>query len=267
MIERRRFFFRLSGSLALQACCLATLLPLFAQELAPQASDAKALELADATLKAMGGSEGWDTARFFRFDFAVEEGGKVRGSYRHWWDRKTGRYRLEGKNKEGKPFIVLFNVNDRKGKAWLEGKLADTEQTAKLLEYGYDRFINDTYWILMPYKMKDPGVHLQWEEPRSDPSGKKWMVVHLSFDKGVGLTPGDQYWAFIDPDTHLMGRWEYVLEGEKPPAEAWTWEGWRRFGPILLSPDKKGAGKDTMIRFPNLSVSETVDESVFREPV
>ena len=64
-----------------------------------------------------------------------------------------------------------------------------------------------------------------------------------------------------------MGRWEYVLEDEKPPATAWTWEEWKRFGPILLSPVKKEVGQDTVIRFPNLSVSETVDESAFKEPV
>ncbi len=230
-------------------------------------SDPRALALADATLKAMGGAEGWNAARFFRFDFVVEKGGKPLGSYRHWWDRETGRYRLEGKNKEGKPFVVLFSVHDRKGKAWLEGKPADAVNTAKLLDYAYGRFINDTYWILMPYKLRDPGVRLKLEEPRTDSAGRKWSVLHLSFDPGIGLTPGDQYWALIDPQTRLMGRWEYVLEGDKPAAEAWTWDGWRRFGSILLSPEKKEVGSDTVIRFPNLEVSDRVDESAFKEPV
>jgi hypothetical protein len=237
-----------------------------AQESPAPPPDSKASDLADATFKAMGGPEGWNAARFFRFDFVVEKGGKVLANYQHWWDRQTGRYRLEGKNKEGKPFVVLFNVQDRKGKVWLEGKPADAEASAKLLEYAYGRFINDSYWILMPLKMKDPGVHLTAEDSRADVAGKKWSVVQLSFDKGIGLTSGDHYWAFIDPETHLMGRWEYVLEDEKPPATAWTWEEWKRFGPILLSPVKKQVGADTVIRFPNLSVSETVDESAFKEP-
>ncbi|HMC81727.1 MAG TPA: hypothetical protein VKL61_00675 [Candidatus Polarisedimenticolia bacterium] len=240
---------------------------LLAQNSTAPPSDPKALDLADATLKAMGGQEGWKAARFFRFDFSVEKGGKVLANYQHWWDRQTGRYRLEGKNKEGKPFVVLFNVQDRKGKVWLDGKPADAEASAKLLEYAYGRFINDTYWILMPFKLRDPGAHLRAEEPRTDASGKKWSVAQLSFDEGIGLTPADHYWAFIDPETHLMGRWEYVLEGEKPPPTAWTWEEWKRFGPILLSSVKKEVGADTVIRFPNLSVSETVDESAFKEPV
>jgi len=256
------------STLLVVAALLAGPSALLAQESTAPPSDPKALDLADVTLKAMGGQEGCNAARFFRFDFVVEKGGKiVGGGYQHWWDRQTGRYRLEGKNKEGKPFVVLFNVQDRKGRVWLEGKPADAEASAKLLEYAYGRFINDTYWFLMPFKMKDPGVRLRAEEPRADPSGKKWSVVQLSFDKGIGLTSGDRYWAFIDPETHLMGRWEYVLEDEKPPATAWTWEEWKSFGPILLSPVKKEVGTDTVIRFPNLSVSETVDESAFKEPV
>jgi hypothetical protein len=230
------------------------------------AGAAEALALADAVFQAMGGDSGWRAARFFRFDFVVEKEGKVLGSYSHWWDKTTGRYRLEGKNKEGQAFVILFNVQDRKGKAWLDGKPADAEQNAKLLEFGYGRFINDTYWFLMPLKMRDPGVRLQLEGERTDSSGKQWQVLHLSFDQGIGLTPGDQYWAFLDPVTHLMGRWEYVLQDEKPPATAWTWEDWRKFGPLTLSPVKKKEGGDITIRIANLAVSDTVDESAFREP-
>ena len=253
-----------SSALLLLLAVALSVLPASAAD--PPASDPAAVILADAAFGAMGGQRGWEAARFFRFDFVVVKEGKELANFRHWWDRDSGRYRLEGKNKEGKAFIVLFNVNDRKGKVWVDGKPADAETTSKLLEFGYDRFINDTYWFLMPYKMKDPGVHLKSEGTKADPAGKKWQVVHLSFDGGIGLTPGDQYWAFLDPATHLMGRWEYVLQGEKPPATAWTWEGWKPYGPLLLSAEKKKVGEGTVIRFDNLSVSEAVDESVFREP-
>ena len=230
------------------------------------ASDPQATKLADAVMQSLGGSAAWDSARYFRFDFVVEKGGKTLANYRHSWDRFTGRYRLEGTNKEGKPFVVLFNVNDRTGKVWVDGKPADPEKTAKMLEYGYDRFINDTYWFLMPYKMKDPGVHLSYEGEKADDSGKKWEVVRLSFDKGIGLTSGDQYWAFVDPATHLMGRWEYELEGKEHEKGSWTWQEWKKIGPLMLCADKKENGGDTMIRTPFQTVSETVAESAFQDP-
>jgi hypothetical protein len=112
----------------------------------------------------------------------------------------------------------------------------------------------------------DPGVQLQDEGEKADSAGKKWRVLHLSFQQGIGLTPGDQYWAFIDPATHLMGRWEYVLQDEKPPATAWTWEDWKKFGSLTLSPLKKMEGGNVSIRIDNLAVSDSVDESAFREP-
>jgi hypothetical protein len=225
-----------------------------------------AADIAEQVFQAMGGSRGWAAAHFLRFDFAVEKQGKILSRYRHWWDRDRGRYRLEGTNKEGKAFVVLLNVQDRKGKAWLDGGRAAAEEEAKLVDYAYGRFINDTYWFLMPMKMTDPGVHLQREADRTDPAGKQWQILHLSFAAGIGLTPGDQYWAWIDPATHRMERWEYVLQDEKPPAEAWTWEGWKRFGPLTLSPLKRKVGEDLAIRIDNLTVSETIDESAFKEP-
>jgi hypothetical protein len=231
----------------------------------PRAED-PAASLAAAALQAMGGEVGWGRARFFRFDFAVEKGGKALRTYRHWWDRATGRYRLEGSTREGTPYVVLFNVRDRTGKVWLDGRAAEGETAAQILKSAYGRYINDTYWLLMPFKLRDPGVRLRYEGKRTDAAGKEWEVIHLSFDSGIGLTPGDQYWALLDPVTHLMGSWEYVLEGEKPPPAAWSWEGWRRIGSILLSPDKRKIGDDTAIRFPVLEVSEEADESVFRDP-
>lgn len=240
--------------------------PARAQAPATGAGDAQAARVADEAWQALGGDAAWNQARFLRFSFEVEKEGKILASYRHAWDRFTGRYRLEGTNKEGKPFVILFNVNDRTGKAWVDGKPADPEKTRQMLEYGYGRFINDTYWFLMPYKMKDPGVHLAYEGEKSDDSGKKWQVVRLSFDKGIGLTSGDQYHAFIDPASHLMGRWDYELEGEEHDKGSWNWTDWKKIGPLMLCPDKKQIGGNTMIRTPFQVVSETVDESAFQEP-
>ncbi|NCQ34498.1 hypothetical protein GW813_05340, partial [bacterium] len=36
---------------------------------------------------------------------------------------------------------------------------ADTDLDA-LSEQAYQRFINDSYWFVMPLKLEDPGVHL-----------------------------------------------------------------------------------------------------------
>ena len=118
-------------------CCAAIVLgdsllhrPLQARADSPAAgSDPQAVRIASEVWTALGGDAAWEKARYFRFDFVVEVTGKPPRSYRHWWDRLTGRYRVEGTNKEGQALVILFNVNDRTGRAWVDGKPAESEKT------------------------------------------------------------------------------------------------------------------------------------------
>ena len=83
---------------------------------------------------------------------------------------------------------------------------------------------NDSYWFLMPYKLLDPGVHLGYEGVIKDSTGR-FEKLSLNFT-AVGLTPGDRYWVFVDPNSHRVQRWEFILQGQEPPAARWSWEGW-----------------------------------------
>ncbi len=112
----------------------------------------KAVELARGVLDAMGGEEAWASTRFLRFNFF--------GFRLHHWDRHTGRHRLEGKSREGDSYVVLHDVNTREGTVVVGGKEASGEDKAQWLERAYGAWINDSHWLLMPYKLLDPGVNL-----------------------------------------------------------------------------------------------------------
>jgi hypothetical protein len=84
--------------------------------------DAKAEEIAHSVMNAMGGEKAWYGAHFVRFDFIVDLGDKVVANRSHLWDKMTGRYRMDDKTKDGKPRVVLFNINDRMGDAYVDGK-------------------------------------------------------------------------------------------------------------------------------------------------
>lgn len=200
-------------------------------ERAAAAKDPKAVEVALRSMAAMGGQERLAAARLLRFDFAPVRDGKVTGSYHHWWDRHRGAYRLEGVSKEGVPYRVLFDVNSKQGRAWLGARELAGEELVHWLEVGYGRFINDTYWLLMPWKWLDPGVNLGYEGKKTV-DGQEYEVVTLSFESGVGLTSNDRYWAYVSTTTNLMERWEFVLETEEgapgsAAPTAWAWEGWK----------------------------------------
>jgi hypothetical protein len=126
--------------------------------------------------------------------------------------------------------------------------------------------VNDTYWLLMPYKLQDPGVNLAYEGT-TELDGKSYDKLHVTFGK-VGLTPGDQYWAFINRDTHLMDRWAYLLQDEPREAAptAWLWQGWQRFGKIQLAPTRQQVGGDRKLELSDIAVFETLPDSVFTSP-
>src|ERR1051326_9509676 len=119
--------------------------------------DAKADEIAHAVMNAMGGEKAWYAAHFVRYDFIVDLGNKVVENRSHLWDKMTGRYRLEDKTKDGKPRVVLFSINDRKGNAYVDGKKLDGPAGAKAVKDAYEAFINDMYWLAMPSKWLHTG--------------------------------------------------------------------------------------------------------------
>ncbi len=185
-------------------------------------NDAKASEIAQTMMKAMGGQNAWNAARFVRYDFKVTAGGKTAVDRSHLWDKHTGRYRLEQKNKIGESEVVLFNTATKQGAVFINHKKIDGDEAAGALKDAYGAFINDMYWLAMPWKWMDSGVHLKYAGTQQR-GGVAFDVVQLSFAQ-VGLTPGDQYKAFISPVSHLMTHWEYTLQGGNKGSWDWQYE-------------------------------------------
>jgi len=232
-------------------------------------SDKRSLELADKMMTAMGGQKALDAIQYLRFDFVVRVKGKEASRHRHLWDKWHGRYRLEGRLRDGKSYCIAFaDINRKSGWAYIDGKKVDGDDERTRLTYGYRRFINDTYWLLMPWKLKDPGVNLTYEGVQKDSATQKdFDVVHLTFDH-VGLTPKDHYWAFINSSTHLMERWKFSLPQDSGAAETgdYYWKEWQDVGSVRFAFDKMAADGEDEIRTENVQEFRTVNDSVFADP-
>ena len=222
--------------------------------------DAKADEIAHTMMNAMGGEKAWYAAHFVRFDFKVNVGGKMVEDRSHLWDKMTGRYRLEDKTKDGKLRVVLFNINDRKGETYVDGKKVEGAAGAKAVKDAYEAFINDMYWLAMPWKWLDKGVTLQYLGPQ-EREAKKYEVVELSF-QSVGLTPGDKYRAFIAPDTKIMTHWEYTLQGGQNGA--WDWQ-YAKHGNVMLASNHTNT-EGASINMGNVALFDKVDDTFFTDP-
>lgn len=235
-----------------------TLLPGLSFAAAESAERESAAQIADQVLAAVGGAEGWAATHHLRFTFA--------GARTHHWDVRSGDHRLEGTTREGVAYVVLSNVNTKTGTVWLDGTLAEGEAASEWLERAYGAWINDTYWLLLPFKLQDPGVNLsRLDDVEID--GARYQVLELTFGE-VGLTPGDRYRVYVDPSTSLVARWDYVLESFEAGREAtaWIWGGWERHGSIQLATSRTMVGDTRELPLSNLGVFDELPRSVYEDP-
>ena len=190
--------------------------------------DQKAQQLARELWQASGG-ESWRNVSELRFTFIVEENGKELARAEHHWNVAAGTDRVKWKGKD-----VTVNLaspaQDEDGKA------------------AHARWVNDSYWLLAPLKVLDPGVRLT-PEGMKESEGVQCETLRMSFEQ-VGLTPGDQYLLYIDPETKLVRAWDYIPKPES--VTHGTWEKYESFGPLKLATEHNFGGR--MIRFANVEV-------------
>jgi len=223
-------------------------------------SDPSALALADSVMQGLGGKAAWDKAKYIAFDFVVSRHDTTLNRRSLRWDRATDRMRIEGKDGKGRTYVILTDMAHKSGVTKLDGAPADSATHAALLERAYQIWVNDTYWMLMPYKLRDPGVHLA--DAGVDATGRL-RVLALSFDK-VGLTPGDRYWVYIDPKTHLVSRWEMLLQSNKDGVKTVVgWTDWHEYDGIQLAGRRPFEDGSIEIRMENITVAPAPPAGAF----
>ena len=224
--------------------------------------------LALRVYEASGGPAAWHSLSYLRFNFTVARGGERQRTVRHFWDRRTGDYRVEQRGPGAESYVVLFNVNTREGQGYWQGDTLEAKSNTEQLEDAYRRFINDTYWLLAPFKLFDPGVNRTYAPDSSDEATE---ALHLSFGD-VGLTPGDQYWLFIDKGTGRLVRWTYVLESDGPetPPRSFVWDDYEEHitpgGPIYFATRKRGVGAPFAIYNDAIKTPTLVPADMFTDP-
>jgi hypothetical protein len=190
-----------------------------------EASDSMAIVIADSVMEAMGGRKNWDNTRYLSWNFF--------GRRVHTWDKWDGLNRIEFQNED---LIIEFNVNTKEGKVIQDGaEVIDEAEKAELLQRGYEIWVNDSYWLLMPFKMKDSGVTLTYLGEEESPEGIPSYKLQLTFDE-VGVTPQNKYHVFVDTTDYLVKHWMYFPEAEmEEPRISTVWADYQQHGEILLS--------------------------------
>ena len=199
-------------------------------------SDEEAIEIADQVMVELGGRQAWDETRYLTWSCFWRR--------RHVWDKQTGDLRVEGVDRETeRPYLVLMNLNTRQGRVWKNGDtVTDPEELDAMLEYGESVWINDSYWMFMPYKLKDSGVTLKYLGSAEMLDGRQAEVLQLTF-QAVGRTPENKYLVYVADDTGLVEQWDYYENADdEGPQFSSPWHNWQRYGQILLSDNRRPLG-------------------------
>ncbi|MBL7873319.1 MAG: hypothetical protein JNM78_16995 [Cyclobacteriaceae bacterium] len=212
-------------------------------------SDPAAIQLADSIMHAMGGRGNWDEARFISWNF--------NGRRDLVWDKQTGQVRIEST-----PDSTIYLVNEKTGvgRVRIKGiEITEPDSLKKLLDKAKAIWINDSYWLVMPYKIKDSGVTIKYMG-EDTLKGNRYNSLILTF-KEVGVTPQNMYKLYVDKREKLVRYWAYYPSAaEDKMGFVRPWDNYQNYGGILMSADRSdGAGPK------NLKVDESLPDKLFTE--
>jgi hypothetical protein len=200
----------------------------------------------------LGGEDAFEKCRYIRFTWTYEHEGEVKSTRSHVWDRFEGDYVLEfTDSKTSAEYKVYFNVNSKRGSAFKDGAAVPETENAQLVERAYSIFINDTYWLLAPTKLRDPGARIQFvghsrrvgDRDVKQPHEEGSRFIDLTEERAhhdhsthdAGGDEGREDWE-EDPDVSLvvLHLWFFKKVGLTPGDEYWlyvrhdgTVVGWR----------------------------------------
>lgn len=210
-------------------------------------SDKKAIEIANKVMISMGGRENWDNTKYLKWNFF--------GKRLHYWNKETGDIRIEVLNSDA---VILMNINTLEGKVLL-GDVEPTKSDSldKYLELGKEMWVNDSYWMFMPFKLKDGGVTLKSKQKRIMLNNEYAHALELTF-RGVGKTPDNKYIIYVDTYDYKVKQWDfYPTPTIKQPAFVTTWDNYLQYGNIQLADTRS---TDT---FTDIAVFDVLPQTVF----
>ena len=225
----------------------------------PARGSPEALAIAKKAKTYSGGDVAWSKVKNLVFTF--------RGHRRMLWDRKKGLVRIEpfGKVTRADPEgarkqVMLYD--QRKDKGWIGGK--SDKVTTKIARATW---VNDTYWLLFSLKLLDPGTRLRIMAIDEGSMGEKKpdpgiLRLHMSFDN-VGVTPKNEYVAWIEQKTGKILRWDYYRTSMEKPL-SWYFEGYKKVGPLLLSLKRTRVHDKGVLLLEDVDINVPIPDSIWK---
>jgi hypothetical protein len=220
------------------ACTMVLILPAIsaAQQLPP---------LAKQVAKTYG-LDSFGKVEAIRYTFAIP--GLV--PPRTWeWNPKTDTVTYDGKDKQGNPVKVTY-------------KRAELDSQSDAVKTQIDPgFVNDQYWLLLPFHVVWDGASVTDDGMHETPLGKKSTErIVVKYASG-GYSPGDTWELYVGADKRVqeMTYHRAVAVPGLPNLVNATWEGYKKAGPLLFSTEHHGTadGQPFALNFTDVAVKMT----------
>ena len=153
-------------------------------------------------------AEAWARTGAVRFTF--------RGDTDHLWDKTRNLARIHFHHGDE---VVLLDVAKKDGRAYRKGRELTGDERKKLVERGWERFCNDTFWLNPLVKLFDDGV----TRSRAVDKHGESLIIHYA---SGGVTPGDTYQWFVGAGD-LPRAWRLYVKVLKLKGLELTWEDWQ----------------------------------------
>ncbi len=215
-------------------------------------SDPKAIAIADRVMREMGGYQAWQQSRYFGWSFF--------GGQYQIWDKYTGDFHWEKDT-----LVANYNLNTKQGHVFSRGKdISASPAGQKIIDKLNPIWINNSYWLLMPFKLKDSGVTLTYKGEGKTMDGAVADILQMTF-KNVGVTPDNRYEVLVNRATGLVDEWAYFDKAADPqPAFRRRWNEYAKFNGLLLASGRSDAAKPA--HFDNVTLVQSLPAGVMSSP-
>jgi hypothetical protein len=225
--------------------------------------DAKALEIADQVIAAVGGSAKWTGAKQLRWGQSVQQDGKEVLGGEQAWDRWNGRHWGKA-HREGGNIVVMRSLYEDDGKVFMEKqeKLRKIEGGADdAIKRAKERWEFDTAILFMPFLLQEPGTKLEFAGEAKSEDGKEQDALKVILDP-KDRTRNAIYFVVVDRETHLIARIEIQDAGKgENERRGYAITEWGDLGGLKYPAQVQNIGmKSEVVLFSNLKISGPDDD-------
>lgn len=124
-------------------------------------------------------------------------------------------------------FTVLLNPENKQGIVYEGEKEITGENQREYLNKAFEYFVNDSFWLIAPFKARDPGTTRKVVKYKSNDA------LLVQYNSG-GVTPGDSY-LWILNDDGMPVAWKFWASIVPVGGLKFTWENWENASGAKIS--------------------------------